>query len=60
MASPVPGLQLVNHAEILFKAYNTVKEPLLKICLGSLKSKNTKPKEDLMRSGVSNDFKQVR
>jgi hypothetical protein len=47
MASPVPGLQSVNHAQILFKAYNAVKRLLPKDALGFLKSKNAKPKEVL-------------
>ena len=43
-----------------FKAYNKVKEPLLKICLGSSKCINTKLKGDFVRGRMSNVFKQVK
>jgi hypothetical protein len=42
MASPVPGLQYINHAQILFNAYNAVKRLLQKDALPFKKSKNAK------------------
>jgi len=43
MASPVPSLKQVEQAEILFKAYTSVKKAFPKRPFGFLKSRNTKP-----------------